>query len=64
MLIIADTVDTSMIQLSRKININVLHSLLKHAGDAYTKATAKNYGWKWTGQWMVCKCYAVAKSKQ
>jgi hypothetical protein len=51
--IITNTVDTSMIQLTRKININILHSLVGHAGEAYTKATAEVHGWKWTGQWFV-----------
>jgi hypothetical protein len=37
---------------------------LGHANEAYTIATANSYGWKWTGQWVVCEFCALAKSKQ
>ena len=46
------------------VNINILHSWLGHAYEAYTKATAKSYGWKWTCEWMVCEHCALGKSKQ
>jgi hypothetical protein len=38
--------------------------LLGHAGEAYTKATAMSYGWKWTEHCVVCEFCATAKSKQ
>jgi hypothetical protein len=64
MLIITDTVECSKIQFSRKTYITILHSLLGHGGKVDTRATAKSYGWNWTGQWMVCEFCAMEKSKQ
>ena len=58
------TLDTSKNQEVKKVNINMLHSWLGHASEAYTKATARSYGWKWTGHWVVCEFCALAKSKQ
>jgi hypothetical protein len=47
-----------------KIDINKLHSMLGHANEAYSRLTAKQYGWEITGKWTVCENCAIAKSKQ
>ena len=62
--IISDAVMPIMTTPARKININILHSRLGHVNEAYTKATAHCYGWKWTGKWIVCEDCALGKSKQ
>ena len=47
-----------------KIDINKLHCMLGHANEAYSRLTAKEYGWEATGKWAVCENCAIAKSKQ
>jgi hypothetical protein len=59
-----DTAMAVMAKKARQIDINILHSRLGHANEAYTKATALSHGWKCTGRWIVCEYCALGKSKQ
>ena len=49
---------------ARTMDITVAHCIFGHPSEAMTKSTAKQYGWKLTGNFNKCDKCTLAKIRQ